>query len=100
MKTNAPGAVASLVCGIISIVLAWLGWGALFGLILGIVGISMSNKAKRLAQADPDKFEMGGVRSGGFVCSIIGTVLSAIMLIVVVLIIGVFAAAASQGPGF
>ena len=75
MKVNPPGAVAALVCGILSIVLCWF---PIAGLVLGIVAILQAGKARQHASADPDAFEQGGVRVGGFVCGIVGTVLSGI----------------------
>jgi len=78
MKENAPGAVASLVCGILAIVLCWF---PLAGLVLGIVAIVMANKAKAAAASNPERFHPGGVRVGGFVCGIIGTILAGIYTI-------------------
>ena len=93
MKTNAPGAVASLVCGIISIVLCWV---PIVGLVLGIIAIVAAGKAKGAAQANPEKFEMGGVRVGGFVCGIIGTVLSGIYSIWWVIAVAALSGAAAS----
>ena len=75
MKSNAPGSVASLVCGILSIVLCFL---PLVGLVLGIIAIQQAGKARRFVEYSPDEFVPGGVRVGGFVCGIIGTVFSGI----------------------
>ena len=75
---SAPGAVAALVCGILSIVVCWI---PLVGLILGIVALVMASKAKAAAVREPDRFVPGGVRVGGFVCGIIGTVFSGFYLI-------------------
>ena len=96
MKTNAPGAVASLVCGIISIVLCWV---PIVGLVLGIIAIVAAGKAKGAAQANPEKFEMGGVRVGGFVCGIIGTVLSAIQTVSFLLGLALIAGGAAAAAG-
>ena len=75
MKTNAPGATAALVCGILAIVLCWF---PIAGLVLGIIAIVSANKAKRRASEDPDAFEQGGIRVAGFVCGIVGTALAGI----------------------
>ena len=61
-KVRAPGAVASLVCGIIGLFL--------FGVILGIIAISMSMKAKRAIAADP-MYGGGGLATAGLVLGII-----------------------------
>jgi len=66
-------ATASLVLGICSIVFSWVPFA---GLILGIVGLVMASLAKR------EGF-IGGIRSGGLVCSIIGTVFASFYTIVI-----------------
>jgi hypothetical protein len=75
MKVNPPGAVAALVCGILSIVLCWF---PIAGLVLGIVAILQAGKARQRAAADPATFEQGGVRVAGFVCGVVGTSLSGV----------------------
>ena len=39
MQNSKGKAIASLVCGIVSVVLAWFGYGAIAGLAAGIVAI-------------------------------------------------------------
>lgn len=64
-------ATGSLVCGIISLATWWLGWFAIIGLVLGIVAIVLSVKAKK------EGF-VGGLATGGMVMGIIGTVVCGI----------------------
>ena len=73
-------AIASLVLGILSLVCAFFGYGAIVGLIFGIVGTVLGAKARKEAQT--------GIATGGFVCSIIGTVLSAAMLVCAIVCVG------------
>ena len=61
MGDNKGWAIAALVLGILSIVFAWI--YVYVGLILGIVGIVVSVKARKLVPS--------GISTGGFVCSII-----------------------------
>lgn len=67
--------VASLVLGIISIVVGFFSAGLLgwLGAILGIIGIILGALAKKAQQEQESK---SGIPTAGFVCSIIGTVLS------------------------
>lgn len=71
-------ATVSLVFGIISIVgnVFW-GWGSLPCVILGIVGIVLSTKAKKSIS--------NGVVRGGFVTSLIGTILSGVAILTSIL---------------
>jgi len=89
-KTNAPGAVSSLVCGIISVVVCWV---PIAGLVLGIIAILHHSKAKKNIQANPQSFEGGGMAVGGLVCGIVGTVTSALYTIFYVIAMMSFGAA-------
>lgn len=79
-----PNATTVLVLGIISIVGAFC-YG--IGIILGIIGLVLANKDRKLIDANPDTFSQGSVSNlrAGRICSIIGIVLGAIFLIVIVL---------------
>ena len=65
-------AIASLVLGIISIVFVWFGYSTLVGLACGIVGVFMAAGAKKRGYT-------GGMRTAGFVCSLVGTILCALV---------------------
>lgn len=67
--------IASLVCGILSIVWAWASYGAVVGIALGIVAIVLSSGVKNAGAEN-------GMSKAGFICGIIGVILSAVMLIV------------------
>lgn len=83
MGDNKGWAIAALVLGILSIVFAWI--YVYVGLILGVVGIVVSVKARKLVPS--------GISTGGFVCSIIGTALSAVLLVCALCVVGVDLAA-------
>lgn len=84
-ETNGMG-VASLVLGIISIVLNFFGYSWI-GLILGIVGIVLGVNAK--------KKNPSGIASAGLVVSIIGTVLCALIFVACVACVGIIGLGAS-----
>jgi tetratricopeptide (TPR) repeat protein len=73
MKTTAPGAIASLVCGILSIVLCWV---PLVGLVLGIVAIAQYRK--QLKSQESEHYQSGGLGTAGLVCGILGTIVSSL----------------------
>jgi hypothetical protein len=76
-KQTLPNATAVLVLGICSIV-----FGCFFvGLVLGIVGIALSGKGRKMYQADPNIYEGYGSLNAGFIMSIIGTVLGGIYVL-------------------
>jgi hypothetical protein len=64
-KENAPGAVASLVCGIIGLFFC--------GIVLGPLAIAQSNKAKATIRADP-RYGGGGIATAGFVLGIVSLI--------------------------
>ena len=74
---NVPGqgvSIASMVCGILSIVFCWC-YG-IVGIILGIVALVMYSGAKNQTGGNPN-----GMAKAGFICGIIGSILSVIYLI-------------------
>lgn len=78
-------AVGSLVCGILSLVLTFFGYGALVGLILGIIAIVLAANAKKAG------FE-GGMRTAGLVLGILGTIFCGITFVACALCAGAIGA--------
>lgn len=69
-QTSPPGknnAIASLVLGIIAVVFWFFGYSALVSVVLGIIGLLQASKAKELGYED-------GLRTAGFVLSLIGLI--------------------------
>ncbi len=88
-NVNVPGkgaAIGSLVCGIVSVVFWFFGWGALVSVICGIVGLILASNAKKAG------FE-GGIRTAGFVLSIIGLIGGALVFVACVACAGLIGAA-------
>ncbi len=80
-------ATASLVCGIISVVLWFFGYSSLVSVILGIIGLVLAGNAKRAGNNS-------GIRTAGFVLSLIGLlggVLAFIACIACVGVVGILA---------
>lgn len=65
-QLNAPGSVASLVCGLIGIIF--------FGIVLGIIAIVMGTKAKSKISAQPGVYGGAGLATAGIVLGIIDIV--------------------------
>ena len=95
MKPHPPGAVASLVCGILAII---LGAVPFLGIVLGIIAIIAASRARSHAMDKPDAYQGGGLHTAGLVTGIIGTVMSSLAtlwsLLVFSLIAALIAAAA------
>lgn len=88
-QQNVPGkgaAIGSLVCGIISIILSFFSVSSIVGLILGIVGLILASSSKKAGYTE-------GLRTGGFVVSLIGVILSAIFFVSCVACVGCLGAA-------
>lgn len=86
---NVPGkgqAIASLVLGIISVVLWWFGYSAIVSVILGVIGLVLAGNAKKAGF-------VGGMRTAGFVLSLIGLIGGAFFLVACVACAGALAAA-------
>ena len=86
---NVPGkgaAVASLVLGIIGVVLWFFGYTSIVSVILGIVGLVCAGNAKKAGF-------MGGLRTAGFVLSLIGLIGGGIAFVACVACAGAIGAA-------
>lgn len=84
--------IASLVLGIISVVFAWFGWGALVALACGIVGLVFAVQIRKACEAAGEK--PNNMAMAGFVLSIIGVVLSGVLFVIVLACAGTVGCAA------
>lgn len=82
-QQNLPNATASLVLGIISIVATFC-YG--IGIVCGIIGLVLASKDRKLYQSAPELYNPSSysTSNAGRICSIIGTVLSAIYIVVII----------------
>jgi len=86
-KQQLPNATAVLVLGICSIVFSCLG----VGLVLGIIGLVLASKGRKMYKENPSIYEGNGSLTAGFITSIIGTCIGgiyAIYYIIAVAILG------------
>ncbi len=84
--SESPKAIASLVLGVISLLFALFGSGTNWiGLIAGIVGIVLGAMARKENQTS--------LATAGFVCSIVGSVLSIVFFVACVICVGAMGAA-------
>jgi len=79
-------ATASMVLGIISVVLWFFGYSALVSVILGIVGLILAGNAKKAGF-------VGGIQTAGFVLSLIGLIGGAIFFVACIACVGAIGAA-------
>ena len=77
-------AIASLVLGIIAVVLWFFGYSSLISIVLGVIGLILASKSKSLG------FQ-GGLRTAGFVLSLIGLIGGALVFVACVACAGALA---------
>jgi len=93
-KQTLPNSTAVLVLGICSLV-----FGCFFvGLILGIIGIALSGKGRRLYRQDPNLYDGYGSLNAGFIMSIIGVVLGGLYTVYIILVGGTILSILSTTP--
>jgi len=78
MREKLPHSNASLVLGILSIVLCCLPYG--LGAIFGVIGILQGNKAIAIHNESPENYEGIGNAKAGKITSIIGLILVLILV--------------------
>ena len=96
MKEKLPHSTTSLVLGIFSIITCW--YYGLPGVILGIVGFILGKKSVSIHNEDPELYEGIGNAKAGKVISIIGLLLSLLVLISMVWAILYFGWETLQDP--
>ena len=80
-----PNATAVLVLGICSIVFSCF----FIGLALGIIGIVLSGKGRKMHRENPGTYSGYGQLNAGFIMSVIGTILSALYLVYWIIVVAV-----------
>ncbi len=80
-REQLPNATAVLVLGILSI-LFWCCWG--IGLVLGIIGLILGSKSKKLYKEDPGRYSVSSYKNlnAGWICALIGTILAGAGLLI------------------
>jgi hypothetical protein len=93
-----PNSVGVLVLGIISIALCWC-YG-IVGLTTGIIALILGGRGKKLYAANPEAYTLASFKNlkAGWICAIVGTCLSALYVIVVVIYIVVVGVALTTMP--
>ena len=93
VQQQLPNATAVLVLGILSIAVCWC-YG-LFGIAMGIIALVMAGKAKALYNENPEQYTIGSYKNmnAGRICAIIGTVLSSLYLVIILVYLLVVGAA-------
>lgn len=86
---NEPGkgaAVASMILGIIAVVLWFFGYSSIVSVVLGIIGLVLASNSKKAGYS-------GGLRTAGFVLSLIGLIGGAFFFIACVACVSTLGAA-------
>ncbi|MDH7464526.1 CCC motif membrane protein [Chitinophagaceae bacterium 26-R-25] len=96
-QTSLPNATAVLVLGILSIIGCFC-YGS--GLIMGIIALMLARKDMRLYNTNPSAYTPSSLSNikAGRVCAIIGTVMSALYLLMILIVLIVFGAAFFADP--
>ena len=81
-KQTLPNATAVLVMGILSIVLVCF-YG--IGLVLGIIGLALGSKGRKLYKANPEIYSGYGNLNAGWIMSIVGVALSGLYLLFILI---------------
>ncbi|MCB9360872.1 MAG: hypothetical protein H6587_05605 [Flavobacteriales bacterium] len=93
-----PNSTGVLVLGILSIVFCFC-YG-IVGTILGIIGIVMASKANKIYLSSPENYTESSYKNmkAGRVCAIIGTCISGLYLLIMLVYIAFFGALLTSMP--
>ena len=83
IKEQLPNSGAALVMGILSIVCICCGFGAVIGVVLGILSIVFAKKAKMLYEENPTRYTESSVKNAdaGRICGIVGLCVAAMWVL-------------------
>ena len=90
MQSHNKSSVTAMVLGIVSLVVTWF---PVVGLVLAIVGLTMSRSNRKFAEAHG--FKENSMNTAGYVTSIVGLVAGVLTIILTVAIVVVSVAAAA-----
>lgn len=90
MQSHNKSSVTAMVLGIVSLVVTWF---PVVGLVLAIVGLTMSRSNRKFAEAHG--FKENSMNTAGYVTSIVGLVAGVLTIILTVVIVVVSVAAAA-----
>lgn len=98
IQRQLPNSTTVLVLGIISIATCWC-WGVV-GVTLGIIALVLSAKDKKLYKANPADFTESSYKNlnAGYICALIGTILSGLYLLFLLIYFFIIGAAISLTP--
>jgi len=81
-QSHNKSSVTAMVLGIISLVVTWF---PIIGLVLAIIGLTMSRSNRKFAEAHG--FKDNSMNTAGYVTSLVGLILGIITIVVTVLVI-------------
>ncbi|OFX17522.1 MAG: hypothetical protein A2033_00760 [Bacteroidetes bacterium GWA2_31_9] len=95
-KVAIPNSTGVLVMGIISIASCFC-YGVP-GLVLGIISLSLAGKGKRLYNTNPEFYTEASFKNlkAGQICAIIGTILSGLMILIIIVYVFILGFAISS----
>ncbi|HEX3132685.1 MAG TPA: hypothetical protein VHX44_03770 [Planctomycetota bacterium] len=96
MKPHPPGAVASLVFGILALI-AW--FVPMLEVIIKALAIASSRRTTASLTTMPETYQSGGLPTAGLVTGIIGLVLSSLVMVWAVMMVGMIGVLAATVTG-
>ena len=90
-QSHNKSSVTAMVLGIVSLVVTWF---PVVGLVLAIVGLTMSRSNRRFAEAHG--FKENSMNTAGYVTSVVGLIAGILSIVVTILVIA-FGIAAAAG---
>ena len=84
-KQSLPNSTATLVMGILSIVFSCF----FVGLILGIIGLSISGKGRKMYRENTSGFDGYGALNAGYIMSLIGTILGGLYIVYYIVLVAI-----------
>lgn len=86
-RTTAPCAITAMIWGGLAAILAIFPITSILGVIFGILGLTFTNKGKKLYDLEPERYATAGLYHAAKVCSIAGLAVGALVTVITIMVI-------------
>lgn len=86
-RTTAPCAITAMIWGGLAAIFAVIPITSILGIIFGILGLTYTNKGKKIYDMEPERYATPGLYHAAKVCSVAGLAVGALVTVTTILVV-------------
>ena len=86
-RTTAPCAITAMIWGCLAAIFALIPIVSILGVIFGILGLTFTNKGRKLYALEPERYASPGLYHAAKICSVAGLSVGGLVTIITILVI-------------